>query len=127
MQSGANSSSQGQNFLDNVSLQYQLDKTGEQYFSLYHKRVTDNILEGEYSETGVGYVLRRKLYSLWDLFRPKAKTKAGQQKAQPLLFTPGVYDSTPSSSRSQTSADTLRHDSVPLIRRSQGAHSSSTH
>ena len=68
-----------------------------------------------------------KLYSLWDLFRPKAKTKAGQQKAQPLFFTPGVYDSTPSSTRSQTSADTLRHDSVPLIRRTQGAHSSSTH
>lgn len=127
VQSGANSSNQGQNFLDNVSLQYQLDKSGEQYFSLYHKRVTDNILEGEYSETGVGYVLRRKLYSLWDLFRPKAKTKAGQQKAQPLFFTPGVYDSTPSSTRSQTSADTLRHDSVPLIRRTQGAHSSSTH
>ena len=68
VQSGANRSNQGQNFLDNVSIQYQLDKTGEQYFSLYHKWVTDNILEGEYAETGVGYVLRRKMNSLSDLF-----------------------------------------------------------
>ena len=73
VQSGAGAPNQGQTFLDNVSLQYQLDKSGEQYLSLYHKRVTDNILEGEFSETGVGYVLRRKLSSLRDLFRFRAK------------------------------------------------------
>ena len=73
VQSGAGAPNQGQTFLDNVSLQYQLDKSGEQYLSLYHKRVTDNILEGEFSETGVGYVLRRKLSSLSDLFRFRAK------------------------------------------------------
>ena len=63
-----------------------MDKTGEQYFSLYHKRVTDNILEGEYSETGVGYVLRRKMNSLLDVFNfLKKKPKLSPQKviAQP--------------------------------------------
>ena len=86
VQSGANRGNQGQNFLDNVSIQYQVDKSGEQYFSLYHKRVTDNILEGEYSETGVGYVLRRKMNSLLDVFNfLKKKPKLTPQKviAQP--------------------------------------------
>ena len=86
VQSGANRGNQGQNFLDNVSIQYQVDKSGEQYFSLYHKRVTDNILEGEYSETGVGYVLRRKMNSLLDVFNfLKKKPKLSPQKviAQP--------------------------------------------
>ena len=73
VQSGAGVMNQGQTFLDNVSLQYQLDKSGEQYLSLYHKLVTDNVLEGEFTETGVGYVIRRKMSSLLDLFRRKRK------------------------------------------------------
>lgn len=73
VQSGAGVTNQGQTFLDNVSLQYQLDKSGEQYLSLYHKLVTDNVLEGEFTETGVGYVIRRKMSSLLDLFRRKRK------------------------------------------------------
>ena len=73
VQSGAGVTNQWQTFLDNVSLQYQLDKSGEQYLSLYHKLVTDNVLEGEFSETGVGYVIRRKMSSLLDLFRRKRK------------------------------------------------------
>lgn len=76
VQSGAGVSASSQTFLDNVSLQYQLDKSGEQYLSLYHKLVSDNVLEGEFTETGLGYVMRRKLANLLDLFswlrkRPK--------------------------------------------------------
>lgn len=75
VQSGAGAQNQAQTFLDNVSLQYQLDRTGEQYLSLYHKLVTDNILEGEFTETGVGYVLRRKVGNLLDIFKPRRRSR----------------------------------------------------
>lgn len=93
VQSGAGATNQGQTFLDNVSLKYQLDKTGEQYLSLYHKLVTDNVLEGEFSETGVGYVLRRKLSSLLDLFGRKKKPTAASSIIRRQTRKPTLIDS----------------------------------
>ena len=93
VQSGAGATNQGQTFLDNVSLKYQLDKTGEQYLSLYHKLVTDNVLEGEFSETGVGYVLRRKLSSLLDLFGRKKKPTAASSIIRRQTWKPTLIDS----------------------------------
>ena len=104
MQSGAGATNQGQTFLDNVSLKYQLDKTGEQYLSLYHKLVTDNVLEGEFSETGVGYVLRRKLSSLRDLFGRKKKPTAASSVIRRQTWKPSLIDS---SSRPSLVTDTI--------------------
>ena len=110
VQSGAGVTNQGQTFLDNVSLQYQLDKSGEQYLSLYHKLVTDNVLEGEFTETGVGYVIRRKMSSLLDLFRRKrkktttdTKTTLFRQAWKPRLDTLSTQPS-------------LTSDSMPTLR-----------
>lgn len=68
IQSGNVPTNQEQTLIDNVALEYQLDQAGEQYLRLYHKRITDNILEGEYTETGGGYLIRRKLSHPWELF-----------------------------------------------------------
>lgn len=68
VQSGQEASNAQQQFIDNIAVEYQLDKAGHQHLRLYHKRITDDILEGEYSETGVGYILRRKLRTLADLW-----------------------------------------------------------
>ena len=104
VQSGSGATNQGQTFLDNVSLKYQLDKTGEQYLSLYHKLVTDNVLEGEFSETGVGYVLRRKLSSLRDLFGRKKKPTAASSVIRRQTWKPSLIDS---SSRPSLVTDTI--------------------
>lgn len=69
IQSGNVPSNQEQTLIDNVALEYQLDKAGEQYLRLYHKRITDNPLEGEHTETGLGYLIKRKLSRPSDLFR----------------------------------------------------------
>lgn len=69
IQSGNVPSNQEQTLIDNVALEYQLDKAGEQYLRLYHKRITDNVLEGEHTETGAGYLIKRKLNRPADLFR----------------------------------------------------------
>lgn len=72
---GNTSASREQSLIDNLALEYQLDKAGERFMQLYHKRVTDNVIEGEYNETGFGLLLRRKLNRLSELFRFKRRAK----------------------------------------------------
>lgn len=60
-----------QTLIDNAALEYQIDKSGSQYFKIFHHRIYDNIFEGEISETGLSYIIRRKLERLVDLFRFK--------------------------------------------------------
>lgn len=62
-------------FIDNVSLEYRLDNSGTRYVRLYHDRSYQNALEGEYVETGVGLVLRKKVGRLGDLFIFKKRKK----------------------------------------------------
>lgn len=71
---GTRVSSREQRLIDNIALEYQLDKRGERFLQVYHKQVTDNILEGEYSETGLGLYLRRKLSKLSDVLRFRIQT-----------------------------------------------------
>ncbi|MDO4692030.1 MAG: translocation/assembly module TamB domain-containing protein [Porphyromonadaceae bacterium] len=78
IQSGNVPSNKEQTLIDNVALEYQLDQAGDQYLRLFHKRVTDNILEGEYTETGGGYLLKRKLNHPWDLFRFRRRKSADE-------------------------------------------------
>lgn len=58
-----------QSFIDNMSMEYRLDRAGTHYLRLFHNKNYENFLEGEVIETGIGYVLRRRLDSPKDLFR----------------------------------------------------------
>lgn len=60
--------SSSQSFIDNVSLQYRLDKVGTRYIQLFYDNDTHDPLEGSYSSAGAGYILRRKMDSLTELF-----------------------------------------------------------
>lgn len=84
---GNNVSTREQTLVDNVSVEYQLDKPGERFMQIYHKRVTDNVIEGEYSETGAGIMLRRKLNRLQDIFdfRKKKKVQVDSTKLRPVI------------------------------------------
>lgn len=59
----------GQSFINNMSIDYRLDKAGTHYVRLFHKKNYENLLDGEVIETGVGYVLRRRMSRLRDLFK----------------------------------------------------------
>lgn len=61
-------------FIDNVALEWRLDNSGNRYVKLFFDKNNESILEGEITETGIGYVLRRQLSKLSDIFVFKSKT-----------------------------------------------------
>lgn len=68
-----------QTFIDNLTLEYRIDNAGRNFATIFHKRNSDNILEGLVTETGVGYVIKGKLDRLADLFMifvPKRKKES---------------------------------------------------
>ncbi len=65
---GSNATNDMNSFIDNVSVEYRLDSGGTRYVRAFHKKSFENILEGEISETGVGFLFRKKLDSLSDLW-----------------------------------------------------------
>lgn len=77
-----------QTFIDNLSLEYQIDRAGRQYVRLFHKRNNDHLLEGLVTETGVGYVLRRKLNNFLELFKKEAEKKRKPLTPSSSLQTP---------------------------------------
>ncbi len=65
------------NFVDDVSLEYRLTKRDNMFLKVYQYNTQESILEGEVTETGVGFVVRKKLNRLGDLFR---LTRDGEKK-----------------------------------------------
>ncbi len=76
VETGNNTQQLQQSFINNMSIDYRLDQAGTHYVRLFHKKNYENLLDGEVIETGVGYVLRRRLDRLGDLFRFKVRPKS---------------------------------------------------
>ena len=70
---GENATNNAESFIDNISLEYRLDRTGTRYVRLFYDKNYESVLEGEITETGVGLVLRKKLDKLSELFILKKK------------------------------------------------------
>lgn len=58
-----------QNLINDISFEYMLNRSGSMYVKLFRHVGYESILEGEITQTGVGFVLKRKLNSLRDIFR----------------------------------------------------------
>ena len=57
-----------QNLLSDVSLEYALNRSGTQVIRIFRHTGFESILEGEITETGVGFTYRRKMNSLRPFF-----------------------------------------------------------
>ena len=69
-------------FINNVSLEWKLNNSGNRYIRIFYDKNYQSLLEGEITETGVGYVYKRKLNKLKELFTFKRKKKK-EDKEQP--------------------------------------------
>lgn len=58
-----------ESIINDISFEYMLNKSGSMYLRLFRHVGYESILEGEVIQTGVGFVYKRKLRSLRDLFR----------------------------------------------------------
>ncbi len=70
---------QNQSFFNNVSMEYRLSATGNQYVKLFYNQNVYDWIDGYTGEYGGGYIWRRKLNSLLDIFRsakPATPTRA---------------------------------------------------
>lgn len=67
-----------QNLISDISFEYMLKQTNTMsiYMRLFRHTGWESILEGEITETGVGFVMKRKLDNLLQLFRFRRKKKA---------------------------------------------------
>lgn len=68
-----------ENMIDDISLEYLLTKRGNMVLRLFRHTGYESILEGEITETGVGFILRKKMSRLGDLFRPQRRQDKKRQ------------------------------------------------
>jgi len=66
-----------QNLLSNISFEYMLRQTNTQsiYLKLFRHNDFESIVEGEVTETGVGFVMRRRMSNLKQFFRFRRRKK----------------------------------------------------
>ncbi len=77
---GKNAVNTGQTIIDNVSMEYRLDKNSTRYVRLFYDRNYESLLEGEVTEMGAGLVLRKRAEHLRDLFIFRNKKKEEKRK-----------------------------------------------
>lgn len=71
LSSGADVAVENETFFDNVSLEYRISPVSNKYLNLFYIRDSYDWLEGNVSKFGGGFLWKRKLSSLRDLFRFK--------------------------------------------------------
>lgn len=77
--SGQEAVNTGQSIIDNVSVEYRLDKSATRYVTLYYDKNNKSVLEGEIVEMGAGLVLRRTTDRLGELFMFRTKKDDDEQ------------------------------------------------
>ena len=55
-------------FINNVSLEWKISDSENRYLRLFYDKNYESLLEGEIIETGIGYVYKKKLQNLRELF-----------------------------------------------------------
>ena len=70
---------QQQSFFDNVSMEYRLSPTSNQYVKLFYKQNVYDWLEGYTGEYGAGFIWKRKLDKLTDIFRSSSSLNDRQR------------------------------------------------
>ena len=81
--SGNEMQGQKQSFFDNVSMEYRITPTSNQYVKLFYNQNVYDWLEGYTGQYGAGYIWRRKLNSIWEIFRLWGNSTS-QQSMPPL-------------------------------------------
>lgn len=93
--SGAEIENQNDTFFDNVTFEYRLSPTSNKYLKLFYDKARYDWLEGNVEQFGAGFMYRKKIQKLTDIFNFKRKKSASQDiNAALMMRTKMVKDST---------------------------------
>ena len=81
---GAEMQQRDNSFFDNVTLEYRLDDTANKYISLYYQNNAYDWLDGYTRKYGGGFIWRKRIQKLTDIFRFKDPTPS----MRPRTMTP---------------------------------------
>ena len=70
---GEDATNSAESFIDNISLEYRLDKSAARQLKVFYERDVRDPLEGQLSKAGAGLVMRKKSNKLGELFIFKRK------------------------------------------------------
>ncbi|MCC8088357.1 MAG: translocation/assembly module TamB [Rikenellaceae bacterium] len=68
------------NFIDDISLEYLLNESGNMYVKVFRHTGYESILEGEVTQTGFGFVVSKKMNKLYELFHFGKKRKQRREQ-----------------------------------------------
>lgn len=71
-----------QNLINDISFEYLLNQSGSMLVRLFRHTGYENILDGEITQTGVGFVYKRKLNSLRNFFKFRASRAAARRRLE---------------------------------------------
>ena len=79
---GRDAVNNGQTIIDNIAIEYRLDKSASRYVNLFYDRNYESLLYGQVTKMGGGIVLRKKADKLGELFifRNKKETPSDTEK-----------------------------------------------
>ena len=102
---------QQQSFFDNVTMEYRLDQNAQKNVKLFYNQNVYDWLDGYTGLYGAGFVWRKKMDSLWDVFK-KAPTVTPN-------IRPTTPNSTPTPSPREGSQDTLLRNVTDSIKQKE--------
>jgi len=73
MNDNSPSSSQTNNMIENFTFEYALDTNRSKYLKVYRQQNYEDLLEGEVTKSGVGFIYRKNYDRLRDIWRRKKK------------------------------------------------------
>lgn len=98
-----------QNLIADISFEYMLNRSGSMYVRLFRHTGYESILEGEITQTGVGFVYKKKLRQLKDMFR-FLKRKQRREAIEEVKTATGESGLPPAPEK----GDIIRHDNEAL-------------
>ena len=102
------------NLIDDISLEYMLTKRDNMFLKVFRHTGFESILEGEITQTGFGFVVRKKMLKLGDLFRITRPRKKKEHKV-------GETDRSSGQQISVERNSTQREASIPTSSGSQNS------
>lgn len=100
-----------QNLISDVSFEYMLNRSGSMYVRLFRHTGYESILEGEITQTGVGFVYKRKIRRVSDLFRfARRKPRNNSSESAPAAAPETSVQ--PDAAPQETATETSNHQSA---------------